>query len=380
MKIGIITLSPELNYGGILQAYALCRVLSGMGHEPEVICIRKRWALPWHRKPWAYTKRAVKKYILRRPAWIHYEEKVEREWPILVQHTIKFVEKYISRHEYESYCYIQPHDYDGFIVGSDQVWRPYYFGGDIADAYLRFTQGWNVKRIAYAASFGVDDWQYNSIQTRECSQLAKSFDAISVRELSGVDLCRKHLGIEALHMADPTLLLSAADYETLIADLPVSHQQEILNYILDWNDAKRQLVEDVETTTGMHSFRVNSRYEEWDAPTEERIQPSVESWLQGFRDASMVLTDSFHACVFSIIFCKPFYVVGNKKRGLTRITSLLAAFGLEDRLVDSITSIDLSASIDWGKVNEKKEKMRNVALKFLTEACAGKQVLEHSET
>lgn len=137
--------------------------------------------------------------------------------------------------------------------------------------------------------------------------------------------------------------------------------------MLDWNDEKRTLVEHIEKKTGKRSFRVNSRFEEGYAPLEVRIQPSVESWLQGFRDADMVITDSFHACVFSIIFNKPFYVVGNKERGLTRITSLLGLFGLEKRLISDLQLQDdmLSDSINWNKVNMIKDMPRNSAVQLL---------------
>lgn len=100
-------------------------------------------------------------------------------------------------------------------------------------------------------------------------------------------------------------------------------------------------------------------------PLEERIQPSVESWLQGFRDADLVITDSFHACVFSIIFNKPFFVVGNKERGLARIQSLLAMFGLEDRFVSADSKTNASAPIDWDAVNAHRRELMTEAMNFL---------------
>lgn len=77
----------------------------------------------------------------------------------MIQNTFKFVKQHIPYRVYESYSSIQEGDYEAFVVGSDQVWRPQYFTGDIADAYLRFAEYWNVKRIAYATSFGVDNWE-----------------------------------------------------------------------------------------------------------------------------------------------------------------------------------------------------------------------------
>ena len=367
MKIGIITLPPYANYGGILQAYALCHVLRDMGHEPEVIYITKRWYVPWWRKPMLYAKRAVKKFVLHRQEWVFFEKKAKREWPVITAKTFAFVEKRVPHRIFDEYSSISEKDYDAYVVGSDQVWRPiYYFWSDVADAFLRFAKDWNVKRIAYAASFGVDNWEYTPEQTKTCARLAKLFDAISVRETSAIDLCHEYFGIEAKHVVDPTLLLEREDYMRLIDDDATPHKGEILNYILDWNDNKRLMLNLLEKTTGKKSFRVNSRFEEWGAPIEERIQPSVESWLQGFRDADLVVTDSFHATVFSIIFNKPFFVIGNKERGITRFKSLLSMFGLEDRLVCSAEAVDVSASIDWNNVNKLKQQLKATAMAFLS--------------
>lgn len=362
MRIGIITIPPYANYGGLLQAYALCHVLQGMGHEVEVVYRsgsgkHRQWLMPL-----VYAKRAILKYIFGRRTCIFYEKKLEREHPVVTRNTFRFVKEHIPYRDYGKYSNIRQGDYDAFVVGSDQIWRPRFAHGDIEDAFLRFAEGWDVRRIAYAASFGVDHWEYTGKQTEVCARLARQFDTITVRESSGVDLCRKHLGVDATHVLDPTMLLDRTDYEALIGDDTTPHKGEILTYVLDWNEGKRHILERLEQLTGKHSFRANSRYEEgFEAPLEDRIQPSVESWLQGFRDASMVVTDSFHACAFSIIFNKPFYVVGNKNRGLARIHSLLAMFGLEDRLVETPGEADPSAPIDWEKVNARREALKEKA-------------------
>ena len=98
-------------------------------------------------------------------------------------------------------------------------------------------------------------------------------------------------------------------------------------------------------------FRINSKVEDKTAPIAERIQPPVEQWLRGFHDAEFVVTDSFHACVFSILFHKPFFVVGNKKRGLSRFTSLLGLFRLENRLISTAAETDsLETAIPWNNI------------------------------
>ena len=368
MKIGIITIPPYYNYGGILQAYALSHVLKGLGFEAEIIYKKKKWELSGVLKFWTYTKRAIKKYIFREPAWIFWENKNEREWPIVTQYTLGFVRKYIPYRVVGDYSSIREHDYDVFLLGSDQVWRPCYFNGDIVDAYLKFTIGWKVKRIAYAVSFGVDKWEYTPTQTKECADLVKLFDFVSVRESSAVQLCKEHLHINAVHVLDPTLLLNRENYEGLIKYDSASHKGEIFNYILDWNEEKRRFIADFEKSTGKNSFSVHSRIEDWSAPLEERIQPGVETWLQGIRSACYVITDSFHACVFSIIFNRPFFVICNEDRGLARITSLLSMFGLESRLIHLWKSIDECDQIDWKSVNERLWVLRTKSEKYLKDS------------
>ena len=99
----------------------------------------------------------------------------------------------------------------------------------------------------------------------------------------------------------------------------------------------------------------------------ERKQPPVEQWLKDFQDAKFVITDSFHATVFSILFGKPFIVIGNKERGLSRIDSLLKMFGLEGHVVSSLTGLDVSRDygLDTGRVQEVLQARRQTAMEFL---------------
>ena len=352
MKIGILTLPLHTNYGGILQAYALQTVLERMGHE---VCLiekkRKPLRLPMWKAPLVYGKRVLKN-LAGHPYPIFYEQKVNREEPITRQNTDLFIKRYIKRRIVNDFSELKESDFDAIVVGSDQIWRPKYFNGNIEDAYLKFAEGWNIKRIAYAASFGTDEWEYTAAQTKECARLLKQFDAVSVREASGVDLCRKHFDVEARHVLDPTMLLTAEDYIRLFetAGTPKS-PGTLLCYILDETPEKATLIERIAQKRKLATFRINSKVEDKTAPIAERIQPPVEQWLRGFHDAEFVVTDSFHACVFSILFQKPFFVMGNKGRGLSRFTSLLGLFSLEDRLISTVAETDsLETAIQWNNI------------------------------
>lgn len=98
------------------------------------------------------------------------------------------------------------------------------------------------------------------------------------------------------------------------------------------------------------------------------MQQPVERWLRGFYDAEFVFTDSFHACVFAIIFRKQFVVYGNKERGMARFDSLLGMFGLEDRLVSSVAEVKSLRRIDYDNVDAKLNDMRSRSMAFLQES------------
>lgn len=340
MRIGILTLPLHTNYGGILQAYALQIVLERMGHEVKVINKTAVYRLPVWKAPFVYAKRILKN-ICGENIPVFLEQKLLKEKPIIRQNTDKFIKRYIHLLSVDDYSLLKSSDFDAIVVGSDQVWRPLYFS-KIEDAYLGFAKDWDIRRIAYAASFGTDEWEYSKKQTKLCKELLKRFDAVSVREKSAVDLCMRHFAREAFHVLDPTMLLSADDYirQFDLKSLPKS-QGTLLCYFLDDSSAKKAVADKIAKETGLLMFNVNAKVEDWSIPVDKKIQPPVESWLKGFYDAEFVVTDSFHACVFSLIFNKPFIVVTNKERGISRISSLLEDFDLKDRLVYTIADLNI---------------------------------------
>ena len=333
MRIGILTLPLHTNYGGILQAYALQTVLERMGHEVVVI------DEPIRKQKTAYkqiVKRIIKK-IIGRPTTILWEKYFYNSYPIVSRNIRPFIESYLKRIVVDSPSELKEQDFDAIIVGSDQIWRSkYYF--HIENAYLNFAKDWkSLKRIAYAPSFGTDEWEYTDEQTKEFSLLLKHFDAVSVREESGIKLCKEHLDVVPQLVLDPTLLLSKEDYCKLIDKAnPKSHKGKLLDYVLDNSDSISSLISYISGKRNIQPFSVNGKPFTEGTKADECVKPSIESWLRGFRDADFVITDSFHACVFSMIFNKPFCVVGNKARGMARFNSLLKIFHQEFRLIESV--------------------------------------------
>lgn len=376
MKIGILTLPLNSNYGGVLQAFALQTVLKRMGHDVLEVELKKnlRWQYPplW-KIPLSFGKRFLFKYIVRRKNQKILLERYERKiYPLLVHDILAFISKYIKQFKVDKFIDCKG-KFDAFVCGSDQIWRyKYYpfFEGDIANVYLKFLGDDSCKRIAYAASFGTDNWEYPAKETAECKNWIQKFDAVSVREETGVKLCSTYYDIKAKHVLDPTMLLSKNDYVALIekSDVPKS-KGNLFCYILDNTDEKMNVVKNIEKQRHLSSFFMNGDCGNWTEDLEKRIQPPVESWLRAFYDSEFIVTDSFHACVFSILFHKQFLVIGNKERGLARIYSLLSMFGLEDRLT-SDTGLDINRmkTIDYDRVDEILAKHREVSRTFLIQA------------
>lgn len=288
-----------------------------------------------------------------------------------MQYTQLFINKYIHCKNINALSDLKEKDYDAIVVGSDQVWRPPYYS-QIEGAFLNFSKGWNIRRIAYAPSFGVDNWEYTDEQTEECRRLLRCFDAVSVREESGVTLCRKYLGRDAEWVLDPTMLLDAKDYAKLFqlaGTLP--SKGNLLCYILDESPRTKTLIDNVAESLNLKAFRVNSQVEDYNASLECCIQPPVESWIRGFHDAQFVVTDSFHACVFSILFRKQFVVAGNAGRGLSRIKSLLGMLGLESRHVDERTDFRGLGNIDYNKVHDRLKTRKEQSKAFLLNSLGG---------
>lgn len=368
MKIGIITLPLHYNYGGILQAYALQKILHDMGHEVYTINPPLNYAqLRWSQGSYIIFKRIIKKYLFKQPEIIFKERYQNKTLPIICKETLLFINKNINLHRLKNFATLKETDYDAYIIGSDQIWRNYGVF-NIEHCFLSFTKGWKIKRIAYAASFGASHWQYSQSITKQLKEYIHWFNKVSVREKQAQILCKEYLNIEPELMIDPTLLLSKDDYINLIKNQPQS-KGNMLCYILDENEEKNSLISQIAKNKNLQPFRVNSKVENIFAPLQERIQPPVEQWLRGFYDAEFVVTDSFHACVFSIIFGKPFVVFGNKQRGNSRFETLLSLFQLENRLIsdfDDYTSIK-DTPFPINNINIILENKRKKAIHFLKE-------------
>ncbi|WP_299169665.1 polysaccharide pyruvyl transferase family protein [uncultured Bacteroides sp.] len=360
MKIAILTLPLHTNYGGILQCYALQTVLERMGHKVQVLTKPQYGRSYYLIYPMALFKRLFKRFVLGKKIAIF-----KAPYQIVRQHTDRFIQKYIHQYLRRKWTAKIASRFDVIVVGSDQVWRPLYFR-PIEEAFLSFLSDVNIKRVAYAASFGVDYCEYTEEQREICSSLLKKFSAVSVRETSGIKLCQEYFGIQAVQMLDPTLLLSTDDYRRVIKNNKTHPSQgNMLVYMLDWTKDKEDLVEHIAKEKGLNPFWIDGDVDDENLPLEKRVKMPVEQWLRSFDDADFVLTDSFHGCVFSIIFSKQFLAMGNKERGLSRFYSLLSLFSLQDRLILSSDEYKENLQlIDYDELQSKLSILQNQSISF----------------
>lgn len=362
MRIAILTLPLHTNYGGILQAYALQTILERMGHKVHILTPPPYKAHNIWIMPVVYAFRVYKKYILRQDVSILYDGQKRCR-----QNTDKFIKKHISSFVVHGWAELK-NKFDAIIVGSDQIWRWQYaksFPG-IENAFLAFAESWKIKRVSYAASFGLNKLEYSEEEIEKCSKLLKGFDLISVREKTGVSICRERFGMDAECLIDPTLLLSCEEYTRLYkARKTKKNSGTLACYILDENDTKNEIILEIAKWLGMKPFNISSEVENSCAAPHKRIQPHVEQWLKSINESSFIITDSFHACVFAIIFHKQFAVIPNTLRGNSRIESLLSILNLETRIIHNSTEVKKLTKIDYNLVDQILESEREKATRFL---------------
>lgn len=354
MKIGIVTQPLYNNYGGLLQNYALQQVLMRMGHEVKTIDFVCRQS--FIRYFLSICKQLLVSVLKRKKHLVG--EYVE--FPMVRAENINsFVQRFIhtTRTVYKyTRKFVQEEKFDAVITGSDQVWRPMY-NMYLEDMFLKFVPD-KVCKIAYAASFGVDNWEYSASQTERCARYAKRLRKISVREKSGVDLCNNQLHVDATWVLDPTMLAERDVYKSLL--LEDVGTNFLFAYILDATPEKLAFIKKIAQKKNLE-VRVYS--------ADQNAELSVEEWVSMIAYAELVVTDSFHGTVFSILFHREFLSIVNQERGVARLSSLLAPLGLLYRM-SNITHQHAvpTDTIDWASVDEKLEEERKRSIDFLRTA------------
>ncbi len=367
MKVALVVFPLHYSHGCILQTFALYSKLKELGCEVTIFDRQ-----PDKESIITNGKRAVKRIAkrllrgYRGPIFYsgYYPKVIMQEQQHFIDRFREDVVSVFSSSELS--LKVTEGNYDAIVVGSDQTWRPRNVP-NVMDYWLEFAKDLKLRKVSYAPSFGVDVWEYTESQTRRCYELARSFDGLSVREESGVKLCKDQLNVEALHVLDPTMLWDKNFYAPFAKEHPL--QGGSVNcYFLDKDEKKNAIATQVAKKLELSVIQINTKTEDSNASVKERIAPSIEKWLAGFCFGDFIVVDSFHAMVFSILFEKPFIVIGNKRRGMARFESLLGELGIKERLIteDDNNYLEIAMQpINWDDVRRKLEMRRSICGDFL---------------
>ena len=377
IRIAILTLQNANNFGALLQAFALKSYLL-KNFNSEVFIINHDWTKESIslskilKNPLSFCKKLMtylsRKRMIIKSTKLNSFERFGNVFDCFRNDNLNITEK---EYNYKTLC-LNPPEADVFIVGSDQVWAVDFLFKS-KTYLLSFVKG-GVKKISYAPSFGKAKLE-SYLKPIVAESLSK-FDSISVRENSGINIINQLSGKSVTKVLDPTLLLTKKDYSSLI-ELPQDQNNYILVYLLDQEDTLFEWSKEIiNSYADQYSMKVvfistnnqNQIPEEWD-----QQYPSPGKFLGLIEGAHLVLTNSFHGTVFSILFEKQFYALprdaSNDKQNL-RITDLLKTISSEYRFIVPYSSNKQKevSEINYQVINEKLIVERLISQEFLTKA------------
>lgn len=251
-------------------------------------------------------------------------------------------------------------DSNTFVVGSDQVFRA-HLNRRIADDFLLDFADINSKKVAFSASFGVDKEKFiqeNSKEKIEQMKTAlKSFDFISVREKSGIEICRDFLDVNAEWIIDPVFILEKVKYDELVQNSTKDYSDKIVSCIFE------------KKNKDLDNFLTKKYNKEVVELWHSNL--SVEDWLNAIKNCEFLVTNSYHAMCFAIIFNRPFIALSKDMGAATRFESLFEMLHIKEQSINNINELyekDCIFKVDYAAVNKRIEEERQRGLDFLKRA------------
>jgi hypothetical protein len=358
MKIGITTFTWVENYGAVLQAHALQRFLQDCGHDVAIANFRVT--------PLAT---GLRRWLGRSLAACEKKWKIRTFDRFRQMHMVFTPETFLSGGDLTAL----KDRFEVLITGSDQVWNPKWlaqFEGLFDLCFLSFG-GPNTRRISYAASIGHSDLRTIKAEWQELmAEKLKAINAISVREKSGVALIEQLAQrSDGVHVVDPTLLLERSHYDAL-AGRTRKAKRVLFSYMLHGmgNDAI-PAIQFISKTLRLKAVKCDGLRT---ALHPGYTLPSPGGWLRQIRDAEFVVTNSFHAVIFCLIFHRPFIALmieGEIGSMNSRILELLGSVALESRVFSpgmAVTKTFLDQPIDWKEVDRVIYKLKENGINFLS--------------
>lgn len=397
-KIGIITLyMNSCNYGGLLQAYALEKYLINYGYDAKQICygvsredskdfrsnyIRRQIEIEGIIKCFIQILRSSWHIVCDRIANMVTRFSHAYDCITIRKNAVKdFRENCIAHTEkiYDGKSIYLCNEFDVYICGSDQIWHGISKYGNLNDGFwLKFVKEDKIK-ISYAASISLPGIPKQA-EKYICEAL-KGFKAISVRENNDKKVIQRIVKDKVECVLDPTLLIDREEWDKLSRETVISNREYIFAYLIGGSDLDRNFVTEFGKKMNIHIVTIpylTDSYRKCDKKfgDDQICNLSPTDWISLIKNAKYIFTDSFHGCVFSILFHKDFYTFkrfkdSEKTSMNSRIYSLFDLFEIEDRLISNDSSVDLIRNIsriDYNKIECILQRERNKAYKFLYNA------------
>ena len=362
-KIGILTFHNAHNYGAVLQAYALKTKLERMGYDASVLNYQNKYIARNYKKVlhidfwkrdilpsrWGKVVREVRDVFYGLKEW-------QKQWKVFEDFIAeKLLDEETNLLSLED---VAARNCDVYILGSDQIWArelthgmdPAYFGQFAPDN----------KKISYAAS--VPNGSIPENEKPFFKQYLQSLSHISVREEKLASALRELTGREVDTVIDPTLLLEREDYQSLLYEKPLKQGDYVFAYFVVENPILSRCAKKAAELMGCELVELHYKKTPQICGENMIFDAGPREFLTYIRDAKMVVTNSFHGTVFSILFQKKFYSV-YKENG--RIDNLLGFLGLNARHITEEQQIRPEQEIDYGQADKGLQEYRQQSVDFL---------------
>lgn len=367
--VGIITFHDSINYGALLQAFALQSYIQSLGREVEIIDYKNK------DRTFSQVKglRKIRSIIWKKTFYKFFNSKKRLE------RTNKFIKEnlYISKKTFLNPKEISenPPIYDYYITGSDQVWNPRNNNRDFT-YWLSFVPE-GKKKISYAPSFGLSKLDYEYIN--ECSNYINSFDSISIREIEGKNILKKYYSIDGEVVLDPTFLVPINSWDDVISE-KCYKKHYILCYYMPGDEKVTNKIKEmskiISNQTGYEIINIGKKdYDRIKFWENNRFDCGPSEFLGLIKNADYVITNSFHGTAFSIIFNKTFWVPIHQSLDYTkslhsRLTNLLHSLNLEicKQNIDKPFNFDKEYVLDYDNTNTLLANLQEQSKKYLNKA------------
>lgn len=356
IKLGILTFHSAHNYGATLQAYGLQEFLRSLGHEVCIIDYRPAYITK------DYLRDSCKYWLSRNPKmclkrlinYVRYAGVRHARW----ENFNKFIENKLSLYPYLPG--MDFHEFDAVFIGSDQVWSPYHTGGQYDEIF--FGVGFKCKAISYAPSCSQSS--LTEEQKERLTVLLGNLTSISVREHGFKRLLTPLTTQNISVVVDPSLLAGKKAYDKIAASIQRNKPYIVVYeikphkqvYDMACEIANQLNAEVVELTNGVRNFHREGMFE----------ATSPEEFLGYIKNASCVITTSFHGTAFSLLFHTPFYVVRQGNDADLRMESLLDFLNLRNRLI-KMSDSPVFTAVDMDNPDVALQALRETSQNFIIE-------------